>query len=325
MTTGRRESGAALRQWRVLAPVVVAALAGVVLAWILRRSGDFAWVAFARVLADCAGAVVLGLAALPRLNDRLTVAWRPLAAFAGVWFAAEFTVLVCEAAEIVGVAVTQLDASDFITFLGRLSGGQIGIAILFCTGAIACYAALAFRRPDTASADLVLVFAAVALSLRPITGHMSQQMFGSVLAAIHALAAACWLGLLLAMVLILRTRGEWAATLPRYSAIAAPLVGVVALTGLVNGVVRLGGITPVDNRLRTNPAGEARHPVRAGRAGLVVAANLGPQGRRPPRHRRDLATQRGRRGTDDGAGVRPCGDTGRHCVVASVTFGLDAI
>ncbi|WP_194825322.1 copper resistance D family protein [Nocardia sp. XZ_19_231] len=245
MTTGRRGSGAALRQWRVLVPVVVAALAGVVLAWILRRSGGFAWVAFARVLADCAGAVVLGLAALPRLNDRLTVAWRPLAVLAGVWFAAEFTVLVCEAAEIVGVAVTQLDASDFITFLGRLSGGQIGIAILFCTGAIACYAAVAFRRPDTASADLVLVFAAVALSLRPITGHMSQQMFGSVLAAIHALAAACWLGLLLAMVLVLRTRGEWAATLPRYSAIAGPLVGVVALTGLVNGVVRLGGITPL--------------------------------------------------------------------------------
>ncbi|MFI7527722.1 copper resistance D family protein [Nocardia salmonicida] len=243
MTTGRRESGAALRQWRALAPVVVAALAGVVLAWLLRRSGGFAWVAFARVLADCAGAVVIGLAALPRLNDRLTVAWRPLAVLAGVWFAAEFTVLVCEAAEIVGVAVTQLGASDFITFLGRLSGGQIGIAILFCTGAIACYAALAFRRPDTASADLVLVFAAVALSLRPITGHMSQQMFGSVIAAIHALAAACWLGLLLAMVLVLRTRGEWAATLPRYSAIAAPLVGVVALTGLVNGVVRLGGIT----------------------------------------------------------------------------------
>ncbi|MFD4458305.1 copper resistance D family protein [Nocardia sp. NPDC058480] len=243
MTTGRRAPGAALRQWRVLVPVVVAALVGVALALILRRSGGFAWVALARVLADCAGAVVIGLAALPRLNDRLTVTWRPLAALAGIWFAAEFTVLVCEAAEIVGVPVAQLGASDFITFLGRLSGGQIGIAILFCTGAIACYAALAFRRPDTASADLVLVFAAVALSLRPITGHMSQQMFGSVLAAIHALAAACWLGLLLAMVLVLRTRGEWAATLPRYSTFAAPLVCVVALTGLVNGVVRLGGIT----------------------------------------------------------------------------------
>ncbi|WP_410871628.1 copper resistance D family protein [Nocardia sp. A7] len=245
MTTGRRAPGAALKQWRVLVPVVVAALAGVVLAWILRHTGGFAWVAFARVLADGAGAVVFGLAALPRLNDRLTTAWRPLAALAGMWFAAEFTVLVCEAADIVGVAVTQLDVRDFLTFLGRLSGGQIGIAILFCTGAIACYAALAFRRPDAASADLVLVFAAVALSLRPITGHMSQQMLGSVLAAIHALAAACWLGLLLAMVVTLRTRGEWAATLPRYSAIAAPTVGVVALTGLINGLVRLDGIAPL--------------------------------------------------------------------------------
>lgn len=245
MTTGRRAPRAAPRQWRVLVPVVVVALFGVVLAWVLRGSGGLAWVAIARVLADCVGAVVIGLAALPRLNDRLTVTWRPLAALAGVWFVAEFTVLVCEAAEIVGVPVARLGAGDFVTFLGKLSGGQIGIAILFCTGAIVCYSALAFRRPDTASADLVLVFAAVALSLRPITGHMSQQMFGSVLAAIHALAAALWLGLLLAMVLVLRTRGEWAATLPHYSRLAAPLVGVVALTGVINGVVRLGGLTPL--------------------------------------------------------------------------------
>ncbi|TCK00851.1 CopD family protein [Nocardia alba] len=243
MTTGRRGSAAALRQWRVLAPVVLAALLGVVLAWILRGSGGLALVAIARVLADGVGAVVIGLAALPRLNDRLAVGWRPLTVLAGLWFAAEFTVLVCEAAEVVGVPVTRLGVHDFITFLGRLSGGQIGIAILFCTGAIACYSALAFRGPDTASADLVLVFAAVALSLRPITGHMSQQMFGSVLAAVHALAAALWLGLLLAMVLVLRTRGEWAATLPHYSKLAAPLVSVVALTGLINGLVRLDAIT----------------------------------------------------------------------------------
>lgn len=245
MTIGRREPGTTPRQWRVLAPVVVTALAGVLLAWGLRGAGGFPGVAFARVIADGAGAVVFGLAALPRLQDRLTVRWRPLAVLAGVWFAAEFTVLVCEAAEIVGVPVRALGAAEFGTFLTRLSGGQIGIAILFCTGAIACYAAVAFRRPESASADLVLVFAAVALALRPITGHMSQQAFGSVLAAVHALAAACWLGLLLAMAVVLRTRGEWAATLPRYSALAAPLVVTVALTGLIDGLVRLGGLTPL--------------------------------------------------------------------------------
>ncbi|MFC6011664.1 copper resistance D family protein [Nocardia lasii] len=240
MTTGRRVPAASW--WRVLGPVVVAALIGVVLAWILRDTSGFPWVAVARVVADGAGATVIGLAALPRLNDRLDVAWRPLAALAGLWFVAEFTVLVCEAAEIVGVPVRRLSATDFTTFLGHLSGGQIGIAILFCTGAIACYSAMAFRRPDSASPDLVLVFAAVALSLRPITGHMSQQMFGSVLAALHALAAACWLGLLLAMALVVRSRGDWAATLPRYSAFAAPLVGVVALTGLINGLGHLDGL-----------------------------------------------------------------------------------
>ena len=245
MTTGRRVPATTLRQWRVLVPVVVAALAGVALAWLLRRGGGFPWSAGARVLADGAGAVVLGLAALPRLDDRLRVAWRPLAALAGVWFAAEFAVLVAEAAEVVGVPVTRLGAGEFGTFLTNLSGGQIGIAILFCTGAVACYAALAFRRPDAASADLVLVFAAVALALRPITGHMSKQMFGSVLAAIHALAAACWLGLLLAMAVVLRTRGGWARTLPRYSALAAPLVLAVAATGTIDGLVRIGGIEPL--------------------------------------------------------------------------------
>ncbi|WP_084759346.1 CopD family protein [Nocardia mangyaensis] len=245
MTTGRRAPGATRQPWRLLGPVVAAAMAGVALAWALRGFDGFPVVACARVVADGAGATVLGLAALPRLNDRLRVTWRPVAVLAGVWFSAEFAVLVGEAAEIVGVPVRALGASDFGTFLGRLSAGQIGIAILFCTGAIACYAAVAYRRPDAASPDLVLVFAAVALALRPITGHMSQQMFGSVLAAVHALAAAGWLGLLLAMALVLRTRGEWAATLPRYSALAAPLVLAVAATGLIDGLVRLGGIEPL--------------------------------------------------------------------------------
>ncbi len=245
MTTGRRAPATAPRRWRILAPVAVAAMAGVALAWLVRADGGFPAAACARVVADVAGATVFGLAALPRLDSRLRVDWRPLAVLAGVWFAAEFAVLAGEAADVVGVPVRALGAADFGTFLTELSGGQIGIAILFCTGALACYAAVAFRRPDAASADLVLVFAAVALALRPITGHMSQQMFGSVLAAVHALAAAAWLGLLLAMALVLRTRGGWASTLPVYSRAAAPLVLAIALTGLIDGLVRIGGIEPL--------------------------------------------------------------------------------
>ncbi|WP_433729446.1 CopD family protein [Nocardia sp. CA-129566] len=224
--------------------VVPAGVLGVALALILATPAPAQSASIVRVLADCAGASVLGLAALPRLHDRLRPPWRMLAILAGIWCVTEFAVLVFEAAAVVGVPVGELTGAQFGNFLVEISGGQVGIAVLIGSGAVACYAALAFRRPETASADLVLVFAAVALALRPITGHMSQQPFGSVLAAVHALAAAAWFGLLVALTLVVRTRGEWAVTLPRYSAVALPLVGIVAVTGIVNGLVRVGGITP---------------------------------------------------------------------------------
>ncbi|WP_433681743.1 CopD family protein [Nocardia sp. CA-119907] len=224
--------------------VVPAGVLGVALALILATPAPAQSASIVRVLADCAGATVLGLAALPRLHDRLRPPWRMLAILAGIWCVTEFAVLVFEAAAVVGVPVGKLTGAQFGNFLVEISGGQVGIAVLIGSGAVACYAALAFRRPETASADLVLVFAAVALALRPITGHMSQQPFGSVLAAVHALAAAAWFGLLVALTLVVRTRGEWAVTLPRYSAVALPLVGIVAVTGIVNGLVRVGGITP---------------------------------------------------------------------------------
>ncbi|WP_280482110.1 copper resistance D family protein [Nocardia cyriacigeorgica] len=235
-TTGGRDRRPALLL------VVPSGLLGVLLAWALTAMTAESAV---RVLADLAGATVLGLAALPRVHERLRPPWRLLAVLAGIWCGTEFVVLVFEAADVVGVRVGALDAGRFATFLTELSGGQVGIAILLGTGAIACYAALAFRRPETASPDLVLVFVAVALTLRPITGHMSQQPFGSVLAAVHALAAGAWLGLLIGLALVVRSRGEWALALPRYSAVALPLVAVVAVTGLVNGLVRIGGITPL--------------------------------------------------------------------------------
>jgi putative copper resistance protein D len=224
--------------------VVPAAMLGVLLAWALDLPARVPTEGGVRVVADCTGATVLGLAALPRMHPRLRSPWRLLAVLAALWCGAEFAVLVFEAADVVGVPVPRLGGGQFGTFLIEISGGQVGIAILLGTGAVACYCALAFRRPDTASTDLVLVFAAVALVLRPITGHMSQQPFGSVLGAVHALAAAAWFGLLVALALVVRTRGEWAVALPRYSAFALPLIATVMMTGVINGLVRVGGLTP---------------------------------------------------------------------------------
>ncbi|WP_245671269.1 CopD family protein [Nocardia amamiensis] len=246
MKIGGRGAGRAADHapWLALLLSLPSGLAGVALAWVLIVPEPLPAEAVVRVVADGVGATALGLAALPRMAPRLRTPWRLLAVLAGVWAIAEFAVLVFEAADVVGVPVADLGAAQFGTYLVDVSGGQVGIAILIGVGAVAGGSALAFRRPESASGDLVLVFAAVALALRPITGHMSQQAFGSVLAAVHALAAAAWLGLLIALALVVRTRGEWAVVLPRYSGVALPLVVTVAVTGLLNGLIRVGGIVP---------------------------------------------------------------------------------
>ncbi|MEU2090522.1 CopD family protein [Nocardia beijingensis] len=230
--------------WSAVLMTVPAGLLGVALAWVLILPGPLPGEAVVRVVADGVGATALGLAALPRVAPRSRTPWRLLAVLAGIWAVAEFAVLIFEAAEVVGVPVRELGAGEFGTYLVDVSGGQVGLAILVGVATVAGGSALAFRRPESASADLVLVFAAVALALRPITGHMSQQAFGSVLAAVHALAAGAWFGLLVALALVVRTRGEWAVVLPRYSAVALPLVAVVAVTGLLNGLIRVGGFAP---------------------------------------------------------------------------------
>ncbi len=240
MTSGTTGGGSA-----ILLLIVPAVLVGVVLGWALAAPDPVQAEAPVRALADGLGAVVLGLAALPRLHDRLRPAWRMSAVFGGLWAVTEFVLLSTEAAEVVGVSVFRLRAHDFGDYLTHVSGGQIGIAVLFGTVAVTGYSALVHRRPDHTTADLVLVFAAVTLVLRPITGHMSQQTLGSVLAAVHALAAAAWFGVLLALALVVRSRGEWAVILPRYSGWALPAVAAVTVTGVCNGLIRVGGLSPL--------------------------------------------------------------------------------
>lgn len=240
--------------------LVVAAEVGVLVALLLAAGNQVLFEAAVRVLADCVGAAVLGLALLPRLWQRPDVPWRPLAAVSGAWVVANLALLGCRAAEVAGVPVTGLTAGSFGTYLIRLSSGQVGIAGLACTSVITGYCVVAHHRllaaqragatvstpPGVAaSADVVVVLAAVAVVLWPITGHMSQQPLGSVLAALHALAAAVWFGVLLALALVVRTRGEWATLLPRYSQWALAAAVTVTATGICNGLVRVGGLSPL--------------------------------------------------------------------------------
>ncbi|MFD4180850.1 CopD family protein [Rhodococcus sp. NPDC058514] len=250
MTTVGAAGGAT--RWRITPPALLlaapAGLAGVGLAWLLAAPAGPDPSSLIRVLAVLLGSAVLGLAALEWLqrSDRRPVIpraelWRPVAALAGAWTLAEVALVVAAAAETTETGAGALSSTTFGRFLGDISAGQIGAATVACTAAIAVIAALAFRRHADWPVTPVAVLAAVALAARPVTGHMATQVLGSLLGAAHALAAALWLGPLVAMALLLRARGAWATLLPRYSDLAWRCVAVLAVTGVIDAAVRLGG------------------------------------------------------------------------------------
>lgn len=228
---------------------VPAALAGVGLAWLLAAPAGPDAAATIRVLADLLGSTVLGLCVLDLLQrgDRRPAVprpllWRPLAVTAGAWAVTEAALLVAEAAQTSEVAAGALSPAAFGRFVAQISVGQLGAAAVACTVAVAAVAAVGYRRGAQWPLTPIAAVAAVALLARPVTGHMSAQTLGSVLVAVHVLAAALWLGPLLAMALLLRGRGAWATLLPRYSDLAWKCVAALAVTGVVDAAVALGGV-----------------------------------------------------------------------------------
>ncbi|KAA0024788.1 CopD family protein [Antrihabitans cavernicola] len=242
--------GITVSRWSLLLAVFTLIL-GVGTAWQLALPDSPDPSNLLRATADCVGAVVLGLAAVDRLHgsskarvDRAEL-WRAIAALGGVWALSELALLVYSAAAAGGYGVGQLHADEFAEFVSHISTGQVGIATVLCASGIALAGIVAFRRRAEWSTDPLLAVAGLTLVLRQITGHMSQQTFGSVLAAVHVLAAALWFGLLAALAIMLRSRSDWAAALPRYSTWALRSVVVLTVTGVINAAVRLKGFAPL--------------------------------------------------------------------------------
>lgn len=236
----------ATRRWWLLG-VAVGALAGVVAAGLLAAPDPSSWV---RAMALCAGSTVLGAATLGAMvrDDRrpdVTAAavWRLIAAVGGVWLLFGTVQIVLEAAASVGGPVGALGVDRLVDYLGAAGTGRITVAAWVCVAACTVTATVAYRIGADWSTAPVLVAAGLALIARPVTGHMSQQPLGSVLDAVHVVAAALWFGLPVVLALLLRSRGAWSRQLPRYSTLASRCVAVVAVTGVVDAAVRLGSLT----------------------------------------------------------------------------------
>ncbi|OYD67491.1 CopD family protein [Rhodococcus sp. OK302] len=241
-------TGTANRWWLLFA--VPTALLGVLIAWGLATPAGPEASSTVRALAIGSGSVTLGIATLAWMGrgERRPAApaatmWTQLTALAAVWFVAEIALLALGAAAADGTPITSLTVGNFGTFVSEVNVGRVGVAIIVCAFSVVCYGVYGFKNPETAPVAPALVVTALALAARPITGHMAQQSFGSILDAVHVLAAALWFGVLAALALAMPARGAWALWLPKYSELAWRCVLALVITGTVNAAVRLGSVT----------------------------------------------------------------------------------
>ncbi|GGF90769.1 hypothetical protein GCM10007304_00860 [Rhodococcoides trifolii] len=218
------------------AAVVPTGLVGVAIGWALSQPLGPDSGSIVRVLSLLLGSTVLGFGALGLFSRPQ---WTSIAALSAGWAVAEAFLLALAAADVSGRRVWSVPVPAFLNFLQNISVGQIGVATLVCLIVITGVAVAAARSGAEWSTVLVVVLAAFASIARPISGHMSQQPFGSLLDVFHVLAASVWLGMLLAMALSLRSRRDWAQTLPRYSRIAFWCVVILSISGIANALIRL--------------------------------------------------------------------------------------
>ncbi|TQK29494.1 putative copper resistance protein D [Arthrobacter sp. SLBN-53] len=225
---------------------VLVATAGVVLAWALARPQLSVPIASTRMLADGAAVVVLGLAVLPYLDVaryRTELATRrspALATAAWLWLAAELVRLITAAAATAAVDIGDLAVGTTLQYATATVAGRTDLITVLCAAAVGAAAIAA--RGAVASATITGI-AALGLAARTLSGHLSESPLGGVAVTLHVLAAAVWCGLLAAMLLTVRHRGQWARLLPRFSMLSLWCVLVL----IAGGIVSAAAAVPLDS------------------------------------------------------------------------------
>ena len=171
---------------------------------------------------------------------------------------------------------------------------MVGVAVVVLTGRAA---------PPI---PVIAVLAAIGVLAGSVSGHPGTHAVGPVLIGVHAVAAAWWCGTLAAMVLTVRGRSGWATTLPAFSARAIWVVAVIVLTGVIDGIIEVGG----PNQLLDNGYGRV---LIAKAAGAAVLIGLGA------RHRSRWVPAADRHRMPERSSVRLAA---RELIVMGVVLGL---
>jgi len=233
-----------VRRSAALAGGILVVAAASVVAWALAYPQSSLPMTLVRAVADCAAVVCLGLAVLPMLDDeryrrelidRATV---PLSAAGAVWLVAELGRVIVAAAQAAAVPVWRLGVPTTVDFALNTSAGRAGALAVIAAAAL-CVVTVA--APRTAAVNLVVAgLSAVGLTSRLVTGHFFESALGGLALAVHTLAAALWCGALVALVLTVEHRGQWARVLPRFSQLSLWCVLTLLFGGAAAAFERLG-------------------------------------------------------------------------------------
>lgn len=234
---------------RLLRPAIAvpAALLGFGLALLLAGPDAAPLSSVLRVATGLAGILTFGLAGLdlveePKFRTSLRARiWRPLTSASGVWAVSILALSVALTADSANVPLPDVSLPMWGEYLGSVSTGRLLIMMFACASLCCVLAGLEhnFRRAHTPLPLLAL--SVLGLAGLPMAGHLSQQSLGAVVILAHVLCAAVWCGLLAAMALTVRHRGEWARLLPRFSVAAFAAVWVLLATGVLGALLQPAG------------------------------------------------------------------------------------
>jgi cytochrome c oxidase assembly factor CtaG len=188
---------------------------------------------------------------------------------AAVWALSSLAVLVLTLSDLLGQPLAQISPSGVFSLAWSVSQGQA----LVVQAGLAVIVAVAARLVLSRNGAAWIAAAAAIATLPPaLTGHAAaagHHQLAVTSLAIHILAAALWVGGLVA-VLGLRKHALLADVAARYSRLALACFVAVALSGLANAAVRLGSLDQLwQSRYGVLVLGKAVALLLVGAAGAV--------------------------------------------------------
>ncbi|MEV4462730.1 bifunctional copper resistance protein CopD/cytochrome c oxidase assembly protein [Micromonospora echinofusca] len=157
------------------------------------------------------------------------------------WAVASAALIVLTVSDLLGVPVDRLGVATVVSFATSISQGQ---ALLLQAGLALAVAVLARAGVSRGLAAATALIALVGVLPPAFTGHAAgagnHQIAVSSL-ALHVLAAALWVGGLVALLMVRRSR-QLADAADRYGRLALGCFVAVAVSGSANAAVRLGDV-----------------------------------------------------------------------------------